>query len=211
MIDSYVRSRGIKKFSIADDGDDCLVFVERKDLANLLVNVDNYFRELGFVMKIDCVAHEFEQIEFCQTKPVFDGAIYRMVRDPKLSMAKDCLSVKPLDSKSIFMKWLGACGQGGLSLTGGIPIMQNYYRCMIRASGGKCLTGDLTLETGFYFLGARMSQTFREPTDRSRYSFWLAFGIVPEMQIAIEAWLDSQNLEYGKPLFTPKDYPNIWI
>jgi len=211
MVDSYVLSRGIGKYSIADDGDDCLVFLERSDLPGFLGGVDDYFRDMGFVMKIDCVARNFEQIEFCQTQPVFDGAIYRMVRNPRLSMAKDCLSIKPLDSKSIFMKWLGACGQGGMHLTGGLPIMQNFYNCMVKGSGGKILTGDLTLETGFYYLGLRMSQAFRKPTDISRYSFWLAFGIIPDLQIEIERWLDSQNLEYGKALPFEKSYPNIWV
>ena len=52
------------------------------------------------------------------------------------------------------------------------------------------------LETGMDYLARGLSGTRVEPTPECRFSFWKAFGIVPEVQRAIEAVYDSTTVDY---------------
>lgn len=78
----------VSDFSILNNGDDCLLFV-KPHLAHLLPGIVPWFSALGFVMKLEKPVTVLEDIEFCQTKPVFDGEKWRMVRSYPTSASKD--------------------------------------------------------------------------------------------------------------------------
>jgi hypothetical protein len=156
---------------------------------------------MGFTMKVELPIFDLEKIDFCQTHPVFDGDRYIMVRDPRVAIAKDSISIKPLDNPGVFKKQLASVGQGGLSLTGGIPIWQNFYSCLVRGScGSKRMGNDPTLETGMSMLADRMMRKYRDVHSSARYSFWLAFGIDPDTQLAIEDYYDTVTHEFAPPV-----------
>lgn len=89
-----------------------------------------------------------------------------------------------------------ALGQCGLALTGGMPILQEYYKAMMRSAHGKALT-DPSLETGMAML-AHGLKAFEAPvTDSARISFDLAFGIAPPLQCMLERYYKSLDLTYA--------------
>lgn len=210
LLYSYASSREVH-IELVNNGDDCVVIIRRKDLKRFESGLTEWFREMGFTMKVEDHVDVFERIQFCQMQPVFDGSKYVMVRNPTVSIAKDAISIKPLDSKSMFQKWLGAVGEGGVSLTGGIPVLQSFYCCLERGSHGKRLRDDPTMESGWWYLSRGMARKVSKVSSQARYSFHLAFDIPPDLQVAVEEYYDSYTPIYDTPSFRPTSRPNIWI
>lgn len=199
MVWSWCQKRGVYA-QLANNGDDCVLIIEQSQLGTLDVSgMVEWFKSLGFTMKVEDPVTDLEKVEFCQTHPIFDGNEWVMVRKHRHAMAKDCISIKPLDSPSMFDKWRLSVSLAGMSLTGGIPVQQDFYAAMGRGAKGKPLVGDPTLETGFMRLARGMDRFYTEPTPASRYSYWLAFGVTPDEQIALERHYGSISLAWEAP------------
>lgn len=63
LVYSYMTSLGIK-WRLANNGDDCVLMVERRDL-NKLQGLCKWFSEMGFTMESEGSVDVFEQIVFC--------------------------------------------------------------------------------------------------------------------------------------------------
>jgi len=203
LLERYISQKGIRA-RVFDDGDDSVTIMERKDLETFTTGLDNWFRTFGFSMEVEDPVYIFERIVFCSCQPVFDGMKWIMVRDPRTAIAKDCLVVKPLNSQKLARRWMNAVGKGGLSLAGGIPVWQNFFRQFsVKGEGVKPLS-DPTMENSNYWLARGQSRTFLDIIPANcRYSFWLAFGIPPEAQLAIERTFDEYMLsaDTDQPVF----------
>jgi hypothetical protein len=186
---------------LVNNGDDCVVIMERVDYKRFLNGSHAWFTEMGFTMVMQPPKDVFERIEFCQASPVFDGDRWVMVRNYK-AFHKDSLSLFPLVDPGATRKWLNAVGEGGSALANGIPIWEEFYRWYVRSSDAlpklrgnrKHRFGVLqhgALDTGMMILSRGMD---RKPgvTQQARYSFWLAFGVVPDQQLAIEATIRAR-------------------
>lgn len=199
MVWCWCRKQGVKA-QLANNGDDCVLIVEEGQLSQLdLHQMVKWFHTLGFTMKVEEPVRDLERVEFCQTHPIFDGDDWVMVRKHRHATAKDCVSIKPLDSSSVFDKWRLSVGLAGLHLTGGIPCQQEFYVAMARGAKGEALRGDPTLETGFMRLARGMDRCYSEPSPAARYSYWLAFGITPDEQVALEQTYRGRSLAWLAP------------
>lgn len=178
----YFESVGINA-RLANNGDDCVVICHRRDLP-LLSGIDDWFTEFGFKLKREPVVDVFERIEFCQTQPVLVGDAYRMVRNPWTAMSKDCVSLLPMNTLPQFETWRDAIGICGGELTRGVPVWQSFYAHL---TTGRSRSGGLEniYDSGMGRM-ARGVRTDQSITQDSRYSFWLAFGIDPDLQVAME-------------------------
>jgi len=211
MVWSYCKDKGIDEFELMNNGDDCVVIIEQSQLHQFSSGLDSWFTDMGFTMKVEPPVYEMEKIEFCQTQPIYDGESYIMVRNPHKAIAKDCVSIKPLDTESAFKKYLTVFGQGGLSLTGGIPVWQDFYCGLTRSGAGLSkrkvnkLLNDPVMDTGMFMLAKRMSRLYRKPTPETRFSFWLAFGIDPSSQEALENYYQHYQVEYETPVIKSGD------
>jgi len=201
---------GLRKFAISDNGDDVFIIVEDKHAKLVGDTMYSYFNNLGFIMEIEDPVYEIEKIKFCQTSPVFDGEKWRMVRDVNAALTKDAISIKPFQSQMELANYLHSVGEGGLSLAGGIPVVQEYYQSMIRNSelnnpNNKQFKDILTERDGFYWQRRGMHEKYRPITDAARVSFYEAFGILPEVQVEMEIyyrnlvipWQGASNLTHG--------------
>lgn len=172
---------------LSNNGDDCVVFMERKHLP-LLDGIEDWFTDFGFKLKREPVVDVFERVEFCQAQPVLVGASYRMVRNPWTAMSKDCVSLLSWETLEEFNTWRDAIGGCGLELTRGVPVWESFYRAIQHTgvrTGGKDQVYDSGL--GYMARGVRRAVV----TDKGRASFWRAFGITPDLQVAMEsAWPD---------------------
>lgn len=196
LIHSYVSSY-TRKFRLANDGDDCVLIVEKRDYNAIIAGLSDWFLEMGFTMKVEDPVSEFEKIIFCQSQPVCVNGTWLMVRNPYTALAKDCLSIKPLDSESLFKRWIAAVGEGGLSLAGQVPIWQEFYKQLYdSAEGAKPLKGDPSQDTGLNILCKGMRQTHGVIQDSTRLSFYVAFGIEPARQRAIENYFKQHQLTF---------------
>jgi len=199
-------------FSLVNNGDDSVIITEKKYEQKLMDAIPGYFLDYGFTMKVEKPVYEFEQIEFCQMQPVFAHNGYRMTRQIGPALSKDIICAKPMVTMSLFKRWLYVVGQGGLSLTYGVPIMQEFYLSLIRngtSSNSKRLLKDPVFESGFFrMVGKCEKHGPVEVTDQARLSFWLAFGVTPDTQRDVEEYYRSSNLTYApcagrKSIFIP--------
>lgn len=194
MVWSCLAQTGITH-ELANNGDDCVVICERRDVQRLLAVVPNWFLDHGFTMKVERPVRVFEQIEFCQTKPVLVGGAWLMCRNPLVCLAKDATSVLPLSQGNMAQGWATAIGECGMSLSGGVPVLQEFYSVLLRSGKGVRLGAHPGLESGFARLATGMTRQYTSVDDESRVSFWEAFNILPSEQLDLEQRLREIELD----------------
>ena len=184
---------------LANNGDDCVVILNRKDLP-AMEGLAKWFEELGFTMKVEAPVRRFEEIVFCQTQPVWVEDRWLMVRDPYVGLDKDITTVHPLQNEVAARKWLGAIGEGGLAVAGGVPIAQELYALLSRHGlASKIRESTWMSDSGFMRLAGKMQRGYMPISAATRYSFYLAFGILPDMQVAVEEQLKETVLSLSNP------------
>lgn len=181
LVLNYFEEVGLKA-RLSNNGDDCVVILERGD-EHKMANIGDYFTEFGFNLKIEPTVTVFEKIEFCQTQPVLVGGEYRMVRNPWTAMSKDCVSLLNWENLEQFNTWRAAIGTCGTELTRGVPIWESFYAVL---GGGHSRTGGVEriYDSGMGYMARGVRECLVD--DKSRYSFWLAFDILPDIQVAME-------------------------
>lgn len=189
MVYSHAKEVGVR-VELANNGDDCVVFMERADEARYRELLVQWFDTKGFVMKVEPTAHEFEEIEFCQTHPVLVGGGWQMVRDPRACLRKDVMCLRTVQNERVFRKWIWAVGDGGCNANGGVPVLSAFYRRLRNHGVENDQFKDLVSPHRF----ASVSRRCTEVTPEARASFWVAFGLTPPEQEAIERLLMSRSI-----------------
>lgn len=195
MFLAYVRSLGID-CEFVNDGDDCVLIFERAHLELVENTMSRYFLDKGFTMVAEKAVFELEHIDFCQGSPIYTPSGYIMVRKPQTAIPKDTISLQRFESERQWKKWMASVGDCGLSLAGGIPVMQEFYQCLKRNSGGR-KRYDHGPGGGLEHLSRGMRRCYGEVDELTRYSFWLAFGITPDEQVAAERLYAGLSMTYG--------------
>lgn len=203
IVIAYCEHVGID-YRLANNGDDCVLIVEAGDLPRLS-GIDKWFFEFGFTLTREPPVSVFERIEFCQAQPVYTASGWRMVRSPHKAMSKDCVSLLSWDTDVDFAYWAYAVGTCGASLTAGVPVWSHWYDRLLRlgvgAPGGVM---ERFSETGLSYMSRGVVAC--EVVAEARLSFYRAFGITPDQQLALEA-------DYGEPVTiassTPMTFPDV--
>lgn len=172
---------------LANNGDDCVLFMDRSNMEEFRCKVHTWFARAGFVVAVEDPAWLFEEIEFCQTKPVKLSTGWRMVRGLDACVRKDPMCLIPVPNDKVFKKWCGAVGECGGVLNAGVPVHEEFYRLFER-NGVKATRGMIE----HVFRGSsRMSQIVGlrkgHVSVGARVSYYLAFGVLPHEQRALEA------------------------
>lgn len=191
--------------ALVNNGDDNVLICSVDDEAVVVEHLYSHFLDYGFEVVAEAPKYITEQVEFCQMQPVFDGTQYIMVRNPTVSMSKDSHSITPFYTAGSMRKWIRAVGECGLSLTGGMPIKQAYYKCLIRngEAKGKIHTSK-EFASGFYQLSKLSNRKERDVCAATRYSFYLAFGYTPDEQVAMEDYFNAHTID---PTFSESGTP----
>lgn len=222
MIHAYLKEIGVRG-QLANNGDDCVVFMERRDLGKFSSSCFKWFLDMGFNMAIEKPVYDFAQLEFCQCKPVYDGTTWRMCRNPRTAIAKDSVLLKSDVSENFFRLWLNAVGTGGLSIAGGMPIFQAFYQMFVRngiqqyrsknKSVGLRTAEDFNEIMPWFMRESHMVGSYksRPVTPEARASFYDAFGVTPDEQIELEKFYNCCTIgEFGRdwycrPVFDQDD------
>lgn len=203
MIKAYALHKKVD-VQLANNGDDCVVFLEQDDLDHFGDGLYDWFLQMGFNMAIEEPVYDFEKIEFCQTQPIWGGDSWVMCRNPITATAKDSVLLKNIQvvSMDYFKQWLDAVGTGGMSIAGQLPIFQSFYRMYQRSSFQsklhKCKTNIIHDEILPWYMrevGMTGNRQFGVISDETRCSFWLAYGCTPDEQIALEEYYDSMLID----------------
>jgi hypothetical protein len=213
MMHSYCSTKNFR-IQLINDGDDCVLVCERGNAA-ALDDMSDWFSQLGFIMTVEQPVYEIEHIEFCQSKPVFVGDSYRMVRDPRVCIDKDLCVVKPVLNEKDWKFYRRSIGLCGLCLAGDMPIYYQFYQMLVRGtSKSDCVKKNsnsrrrglrtVELETGMQYLALDMHHKWSKPSPQTRASFANAFGINPDMQEALEELYGQQNLKWRNLTCVPR-------
>lgn len=195
LVHTLSTERGIGT-RLANNGDDCVVFCERRDVGKLTANIHDWFLQYGFQVKVGAVVDTFERVQFCQMQPLWDGTQWLLVRNPHISMSKDKYTLVPLVNEKQAAAWLHGFGIAGMSLTGGIPVLQEYYACMLRHGQPGNVQHSTQWEnaSGFLNLARGMAREVRPVSESARLSYWRAFDVCPNRQIMLEQQIRNTTL-----------------
>jgi hypothetical protein len=196
------------KARLLNDGDDCVTIIERADLSRFTVGFEAWFAEMGFKMTVEEPVDVFERIVFCQSQPVFDGKRWLMVRDPRKTLAKDLITFQGVGNLKQWNRVRAAISECGLALAGGIPVLDSFYRCLGRGAGA-----DMNHEAvsyGFRQLSKGMRRHSKPITEEARYSFYRAFGWLPDAQRSLESSYDQTPLYWSPTNDEASGFPPLY-
>ncbi len=196
LIRSFARERGIT-IELANNGDDCVVFMEGNDLESFENGMDAWFRRHGFAMQVEEPCYRFENIEFCQTHPLLTINGWLMVRNHKAVFVKDPMCLVPTQNHRTLRKWMYAVGECGAHATHGVPVQHAFYQSMMRL-GLPCSSrfSDVIFRgTTWKWKVRGLTNLSDEIIPHARESYFAAFGILPDAQIQIEQQFASATIQ----------------
>lgn len=188
----YARTTGVE-VAFINDGDDSVYFMERRDYHRFIGPAEEWFRQCGFRMEFEDPVDVIEQVEFCQAKPVWNGSEYIMCRNPHTCRAKDTSSFI-VHNPTELSRWIRSVGEGGLSLAGGIPVLQSFYQALIRSTLDVKAV-ELDRWSGLWQLSRKLTPKVRTVSETSRVSYYLAWGVSPAEQRIQEAYYDTLRID----------------
>lgn len=214
LIWAYAAEVGVR-VRLANNGDDCSVFMEAGDLTKFQSKLGEWFLEMGFTLTSDGTADVFERVDFCQTRPVLTARGWVMCRSPVVGSAKDTLCKHPDRNAPLrgYNRWQYQVGLAGAALTDGVPVLSASYAAMVRnGTPNKRAQGFGQMETGFEYLARGMVDGKTAITPEARVSFWRAWGITPDQQVVLEDHYHHLGpLQCCWPLMSGIDPPGIWF
>lgn len=178
---------------VIDNGDDITVILDAKNEQLFRDAVPEWYSKLGFKMKIEPTIFVLEQLEFCQMHPVFDGEEWRMVRN-LVALSKDLVCTT---NQEQMPQWLQAIGEGGVSLTSGMPVYQEFYLWLQKFGNvkrNKTHKWKLFQSSGFFRLSRMVQRKPAAVTPLARESFCRAFGMPFNQQMALERMYQDLSL-----------------
>lgn len=192
LVWEFARQRNIK-IKLINDGDDCVVFMDRKDLASFQYRLKEWFIMRGFNMKVEEPAYELEEIEFCQCHPVWNGEQYSMCRNVHKALFTDVVHVGRTAKEIKHIR--AAVAQCGFAWSRGFPIFNQFYKTIDTK-----VTPSVIHHSGTYWNSKGCKSGTAAPTEAARLSFSKAFGIDPSEQQAIEEFYSKlSNSDFNEP------------
>jgi hypothetical protein len=201
------------KWDCLDDGDDCLIIVQRGDEVEATRRISQTFEGLGHEIKFENRATTLEQVLFCQSMPVWDGTHYKFVRNHKkiCGFGLNGSQFTRASGRGL-QKYIKAVGLCELALNVGIPIVQAYAERLIQ------LGGDVVVPVKFFehmgharaFVALAKNEAHtgydglsriaaRSVTVESRMSFWRAYGVTPGEQEILEREIGQMEMPVVDP------------
>lgn len=186
------------EYDILDDGDDCLLIVEAESLQMVLDALPRLMLECGHELKIEHVADTLADVEWCQSKPIFDGARWKFVRNPWKVMSCALVGTRWLGADPMFrLHYLAGIAQCELVLNAGVPVLQEYAKALLRNSKGVLPKFDQNSGEWWRYVRELRHRGPVDITADARTSFAQAFGISADQQQHYEAILQKWNFECG--------------
>lgn len=193
MLYAWAESVGVTIRTVVD-GDDCVAFMEQRDVGRFMGGLVPWYAARGFPMKVETPAFRFEDVEFCQCHPVKYTEGWKLIRDPVKAVTQDHVWLER--GGITHLEVLQATGEGGVALCGDTPVLGSYYR-MLRGRDklSKRARRELHTENGWlrHFQGTFCGSNL--VTDETRVSFALAFGILPSEQLQMEEYFSSFDVK----------------
>lgn len=117
-------SRKCRKLRFLDDGDDHVVMCEKPAYPLLSEMLPMVWEHMGHKMTVDGMTEDFEQIMFCQHKPLYHHGMWEMMPNPlKVLGTAFCVTGDRCHNQSDKMKYLGTMWEARAILHQGQPVL----------------------------------------------------------------------------------------
>lgn len=213
MVSTFMRGR---KYDLLDDGDDCLLIVEEELLEWVLENVEPVFLTYGMEIKIEHIAREMAEVEWCQSHPIeYAPEQWKFVRDPYKVCSTSLSGTKYFTSEGARRKLVNTIGMAELALNLGVPVLQEYALALMRNAGTDEVL-NLQESDGMYH---RVKFELRalnikhlcklDPSPISaeaRISFAAAFGMEVSRQLELEEFFKRWSFEISGGVEMPEEW-----
>lgn len=206
----FLQEMGVRG-KLANDGDDCVLIVERGDVERVVQAIPDFFKERGFTMKVEKPVDVFEEIEFCQCHPVWNGEQWTMCRNLPKVLYCDATHIGRTEQEIAVIRH--ATAESGAVWAKGIPVLPSFYRHLGKTGRlGKMSKKQLRLReflmrnSGTYWHSRGCDSGTQEVTEEARLSFYRAFGVSPSEQVALEEFYNK--LRPGIPVLSTKEVFN---
>lgn len=204
FVKAAMRELGIKVWDMMDDGDDCLVFINKRDFTTLAEGLPKFFLRCGQELKLENIAYQPEDILFCQTHLVKLSTGNRMISDWRKILGCSTSGIRFWDNPRIVPDMLYAVGTGLFASNFGVPILQKYALRLIELSSGKLpkcwkmmYDEQMKLAKDKRMWGGTIAYNEMPISMDDRYAFERSYGVTVERQVEIERYLSV-----WKPDFT---------
>lgn len=166
------------KCSIYVDGDDSVVIYEDDGIQHDA----KFFEQFGMKTKSE-YATEFEKVEFCQTRPVFDGIQWHCVRNPLRILLRTPWTVRTdwLRKREVYLASVGRCE---IALGMGLPVGQ-YLGAKLACLSHRHMETQLDYVAKRQYVKPNKARVI-EPTMECRLSYERAWDLSIEQQLYIE-------------------------
>lgn len=163
-------------------GDDFGVFLPRDEISQI-DDLLGLFLGYGFEVEAEPPSYEFEQVEFCQMRPIHCGE-WMCVRGPAC-LEKDLIRINDNAALSP-QNWAYAVGECGYTWCKSVPVYHAFYT-WLKHNGTKTDKPYSLQEGGLSYWSKRLPPLPKLAiTEETRLSFERAFGIAPTLQIEME-------------------------
>lgn len=213
-------------WDILDDGDDAILIVEECEVERLLARVTSFFEELGQKVKVESVADNLDEVEWCQSHPIeVSRGCRKFVRNPFKVMSAALVGTSFRTSQRRRAALVHTIGQAELVLNMGVPVLQEYALALIRnarteetvqlsESDGATSAVYHRVRRELKLFGLRSLKRL-EPSPIqpcARESFTRAWGVSYDDQIVIERALQAWNFSLSGDRYVGQDRdPVTWV
>lgn len=192
MVVTSMKNLGVRKYQIIDDGDDVLVIVERSDLETLKEKLPNEFLSYGQELKLENITDKYEEVDFCQAKPTWNGTEFVFARNWRKVLSQSCCGTKHWNDSHMVPGMFGLLGDCELAQHAGIPILQAFAIRLRQLSGGARarmvhMDSSYQYRIGSWYRDTDLSTIQpKEITAFARYMFSKNWNVPVASQIEIE-------------------------
>jgi hypothetical protein len=171
------------------------------------------FNTYGIDVRVDNVAYIFEQIDWCQTKPLeYAPGKWKFIRSFRRIFSRSCTGSKYFNTPSIRGRLMHTIGLAELILNRGVPVLQEYALALIRNSHSDELVEYTEADPMYYRLDAELhAQSLDSLADArsdpvqecARLSYARAYGVPPALQLAWEQRLREWTIDLDQTVSRP--------
>lgn len=183
----------VSDYQLADDGDDCSLFVEKKWENHVTRFLPHVFLTYGHELKVEGVVRELHEVKLCANGLVTVGDLKMMVLNPRRAIGKSGVITRltycRLKSDHPAVKrQLATIGQCLLAIHSGVPVLQSHALYLMKLSRArlKFLPGTYTYRLAHLGYDKVMACERAVITLAARQSFADAFGIDIHQQLFYE-------------------------
>lgn len=215
MIVAYLTLIRLGKFDTLDDGDDCLLIIEERDLELVSSTIFAEFLNFGMEMKVEGVSRSLASVVFCRSSPVeYAPGLWKFVRNYRDVVSKALTGIRHWDNRKYRDRVIKAIGTCELALNSGVPVLQAFALALLRNTEGEAFDSKY-LPNG---LRIRFDRELRAHSVKplpiqecGRESFETAFGVPFARQIELEAYFDTLVFSKAEIVFWGREWDNDWI